>query len=254
MRNYLTLILILIPASFIIGQSNLDQSFPVSKSNDSLVRIGITQIENKNYKKAKSTLEKAVKKAVINPAGSYYLGICENNMFRSNHLRQKDAIKSLTDAISHDNLNPKYFWRRGLVYFGMIEYRLALVDFDRAISLNPNIPEYYFYRGNCLIALTTYDADSIGLAKCALADFDKFESLATGDTIATDLIRWNYYYKAVAYKIIGQDSLSQTAISEFKRLNQTKMFDSFEITWGVFPIGICRMDDRVFIRKKNNCN
>jgi len=131
--------------------------------------------------------------------------------------------------------------------------RLALIDFDRAIVLNPNIPEYYFYRGNCLIALMTYDSDSIGLAKCALSDFDSFESLTKRDTLANDLTRWNFYYKAISYKVLGQDSLAQKAFNEFNNLNLTKMSDNYEISYGIFPIGLCRMDRRIYIRQKTNC-
>lgn len=56
---------------------------------------------------------------------------------------------------------------RGLVYFDMKNYIMALEDFDKAIEIQPEYPETYFHRGQTKNFLKKYD-DAISDFKDAL--------------------------------------------------------------------------------------
>lgn len=273
MRRILTILLTLFVVSFASGQIDLDQSFPTSQ--DSLVLEGIKLIDNNEFKKASKIISKAIKKDIINPAGSYYLGIALNNSWRSNHPKQDKAINAFTNAIEHDINNPKYFFRRGLCYHGKGDHRLALVDFDRAITLNPDIPEYYYFRATARLSLLPYDSDSTLNACLALKDLNSFNSISnnldsTNFKIIEDLIGWGFYHQIIAYQVLG-DSSELIKIKSKLGLVNTSLTHNYNLSYGwpqyfsgkrtgrepatvVFPVGVHPFDFRVKIRKKHTCN
>jgi tetratricopeptide (TPR) repeat protein len=72
---------------------------------------------------------------------------------------------------SEDNI-PKHFYARGLVYFQMENYKLALNDFSIAINLNENYMEAYLNRAKVFCALgdrgnAYYDAKRVHQMKTA---------------------------------------------------------------------------------------
>jgi tetratricopeptide (TPR) repeat protein len=63
--------------------------------------------------------------------------------------KYSDAITAFNSAIE---LEPKYvyFFQRGRVYMNLKNCDAAIKDFDRVISLNPDVKDAYFHRGRCL--------------------------------------------------------------------------------------------------------
>ncbi|MBL4625369.1 MAG: hypothetical protein JKY42_09560 [Flavobacteriales bacterium] len=255
------------------SQVELDQSFPTSY--DSLVIEGITKLQNYEFKKSAKLLKRAIEKDVINTAGSFFLGIAYNNRWRSNHRKQEISIQSCTKAIEFDYLNPKYFWRRGLCYQARGNHRLAIIDFDRAIILNPKIPEYYYYRATALLSLLTGNPDSISIANCAINDLTEFENLisqcdSSELLIVNDLIYWSHYHKSIAFKIIGDTTSADlyqkkheaiTKSFNYDYIISTEVFHSIiakkanrETIVVVFPKGVHPFDLRINIRKKTVCD
>ena len=63
-----------------------------------------------------------------------------NNFFKANKL--KEAIACYTRAILIDPLNPVYFSNRSLCYLKIELFEEALLDAEKAVSLDPHTPKY----------------------------------------------------------------------------------------------------------------
>lgn len=111
-------------------------------------------------------------------------------------------------------------YKRGMVGFKQKNYRGAIVDFDRAIALNPELAEAYYYRGFAWGKLEEY--------KLAIDDFDRALEIKPLWAEAYNN-RGNIYYKLKEY---------EKAIADYQRsLSIEPQFDrprrNIEITRGV---------------------
>lgn len=82
----------------------------------------------------------------------------------------ESALTSYNEAIETYHLNiPIAYLNRGAVLLDMNRFKAAIVDFDEAIRLNPNLAEAYFNRGVA--------HDELGHSKAAQANFNKAREL-----------------------------------------------------------------------------
>ncbi|NEO26306.1 MAG: tetratricopeptide repeat protein [Kamptonema sp. SIO4C4] len=82
----------------------------------------------------------------------------------------EEAIALLHDLISRYPESAVDYNNRGLLYFHLEEYELALADFDRAIAFNNSLDQAYNNRANCYARLGQY-TDAIADYQIAL-DFN----------------------------------------------------------------------------------
>ena len=74
-------------------------------------------------------------------------------------------IESLNQAIGSDPGNSDLYFNRGLFYYDLERYELAIADFDQALALNPQDADTYFCRGLPYFDLKQYEP--------AIAAFDQ---------------------------------------------------------------------------------
>ncbi|GCC51036.1 hypothetical protein SanaruYs_12560 [Chryseotalea sanaruensis] len=108
---------------------------------DLYVNKGIAHEKNGEFNKANSAYAKALE---INPThGLAYF----NLQTLSSKLNQTPSTNLLDSAIAHNSNLPYPYAERGYLYLKNGEYRQALVDYNRAIELNPKEADYYLNRG-----------------------------------------------------------------------------------------------------------
>ena len=100
-------------------------------------------------------------------------------------------------AITLDPNNPSFFFGRAVAYASNGDFTRAIADYDEAIRLNPNDPHTYYKRGNAYEDMGDYDR--------AIADYDYTISLDPKAAVP-------YYRRGLAYAHQGQHN-SQSAIS-----------------------------------------
>jgi len=98
-------------------------------------------------------------------------GIAYQNLGRSDL-----AIKDYQRVISMDPNHPQSYGNRGNVYDANGEYEKAVADYTKAIELKPDYADAYFNRASTYMNLKKYND--------AAADFRKLLQLAPGDTAA----------------------------------------------------------------------
>ena len=73
-----------------------------------------------------------------------------------------EAIVQYTKAIELDpTYGPAYF-SRGQVYYHKLQYDKAIIDFSRAIEIEPSEPKYYFNRGKSYYQSDNYTTGNQG--------------------------------------------------------------------------------------------
>ncbi len=53
------------------------------------------------------------------------------------------ALKDYSDAIRFDPNNPVYYYNRGMTYSDIENINQAIIDFTKAIEINPNYADAY---------------------------------------------------------------------------------------------------------------
>lgn len=76
-----------------------------------------------------------------------------------------DAIIDFSKAIELDPKNERALFNRGMAKAGLEEHAAALVDYDKAIELNSKEQSWYYNRGLSKIQIKSYNE--------AVSDFDK---------------------------------------------------------------------------------
>lgn len=69
-----------------------------------------------------------------------------------NKCNYEEALLSFNRAIQQD-AEPDYYCNRGIAYFETQKNEDALLDFKWAIDKNPNVANFYYYRGNVYLRL-----------------------------------------------------------------------------------------------------
>ncbi len=120
--------------------------------------------------------------------------------------QDQDPIDMINEIINKEPNNAHNYVQRALIYQLQREHKLAIADFDKAISINPNYMEAYHNRGALYSALHETDK--------ALNDFDKAISIKPSDL--------TYSARGILY--IGMGELDK-AIEDFTKaidLNPSK--------------------------------
>lgn len=128
-----------------------------SKSVDCLGLKADTLLEMGKYKEALAIYNSILNNQKYDKGTILYnIACCKENLGD-----KQSAIQNYTKAINLGN--PEFYYDRGLLYYNLKNYRLALNDFNLFISKIGNDGEVIFYRGKCYMALGNY--------KKALQDF-----------------------------------------------------------------------------------
>lgn len=78
----------------------------------------------------------------------------------------RGALKYITKAIKENDQNPKLYCTRGLLYASAFrDFKSAYQDFDKAISIDPENGEYYYFRGSASKELKNFDQSYLDLKK-----------------------------------------------------------------------------------------
>jgi len=101
----------------------------------------------------------------------------------------QNAISNYDKAIEIEPNNPNYYYYRAQTNVNLGQYNEAIVDYDRVIKLKPDNPLYYFGRAQAKVELEQYEE--------AIADYDKAIDLSP------DLSNY-YYFRARAKEELGQ--------------------------------------------------
>lgn len=128
-----------------------------SKSDDCIGLKADALYEMGKYKDALNIYNSILNNPNYDKASILYcIACCKENLGN-----KQGALQDYTKAI---NMNkPEYYYDRGLLYYNLKNYKLALQDFNLYISKIGESRESIFYRGKCYMALGNY--------KKALQDF-----------------------------------------------------------------------------------
>ncbi|MFC4672115.1 tetratricopeptide repeat protein [Dysgonomonas termitidis] len=143
--------------------------------------------------------------------------LIEGNTFISNEYlsleNYKKAIKYANIIIDIDSTSPKGFYNRGCIYQIINEDSLAILDYNKALKLNPDYSDAYYNRGIIYEELGEYDK--------ALEDYNRAIKLNPSYIIDVYTNRGNTYLAKEAYdkaisdygKILAIDSTNIKAYS-----------------------------------------
>ncbi len=119
----------------------------------------------------------------------FYRGLVQTTL-----KKYADATKNFNDAIKIQPDNPEYLFNRGVVYSIRRHYKRAAFDFSKTIALAPQNYEAYNARGSVLLRLRRF--------KAAIQDFSR-SSVLKPDLAIT------YYFRSLAYTQIGRRDLAR---------------------------------------------
>lgn len=172
----------------------------ISKSNQ-YKDLGMQSINNKEYNKAEDYLDKAISQNPNNFDAYVIRAICKSNFLKDD----KGAILDFDKAIQ---LNPKFekihdlYRFRGESKFTLKDFKGALADYNKAIQLKPSSSEAYYDRGYCKKTIGDYQG--------ALTDYNKAIQLNPSSNAA-------YYDRGYCKEIIGD---YQGALSDYDKAIQ----------------------------------
>jgi tetratricopeptide (TPR) repeat protein len=109
----------------------------------------------------------------------------------------EEAAVCYTKAIKIDPEDDDVYFFRGFAYSCLEQYEKALADYDRAIELNPKNTEYFAHRGEVLVLLQDF--------KRALPDFSHIIDSSPSNSNA-------YYSRGLIYQNMGK---YQSALNDF---------------------------------------
>ena len=64
--------------------------------------------------------------------------------------RFRDNVKYYSEEIKKDATNSNAYYHRGFAYFKLKQFSPSILDFNKAIQLNPEMVIAYLERGFCL--------------------------------------------------------------------------------------------------------
>ena len=111
----------------------------------------------------------------------------------------EEAAACYTKAIDIDPEDDDIFFYRGFAYTRLNQYEKALADYDRAIELNPGNTEYFSHRGELFVLLQDFER--------AISDFSRIVDSNPSDSNA-------YYNMGLIYQEMEK---YQSALSDFSK-------------------------------------
>ena len=140
------------------------------------------------------------------------LGVTYNNRAFA-HLMQKDFPRALLDYDMAIQLAPNLedtWFGRGRAWAGRGEWQRAMGDFNRAIELKPNLARHYVLRGEAYAALRDYDR--------ALADFEQAIRLEPGNN------PFAYHMRGAILRRYGNFDAAVASHDQGLRINPADVF------------------------------
>lgn len=116
------------------------------------------------------------------------------------------AIELLSVAVSKDPRLAKAYFYRGIAYDQKDDLAKALVDFDRAVELAPNDPDYLFRRGAVHFQQENYAR--------AIADFDAAIKVAPTTAQLSPAVAQLYRYRGRCWFYLGEADKSRRDLDE----------------------------------------
>jgi tetratricopeptide (TPR) repeat protein len=129
----------------------------------------------------------------------------------------KKIITLLTALFFVSNVygqTPKEYFNRAVAKLNLQDYRGAIVDFTKAIELNPNFAEVYFHRGMCKAILEDY--------RGAIVDFTKAIGLNPNYAEA-------YFHRGVSKLLLEQKDSGCLDLSKAGELGFAKAYESIQM-------------------------
>jgi tetratricopeptide (TPR) repeat protein len=177
-----------------------------------LADLSVLYRQSNQYNKALELIEKAIR--------SQPKGTVENPNLYNEKWGILDKLENYTEAIKAINKaisiapHSLYYTNRGNTFVALKQYDKALLDYDKAIQLNPNLALAYMNRGSLYTVLKKYDK--------ALADHNKAIQINSQSTnLSSNLGQTNvlsaddamsYYNRGTAFYIQGN---YKDAIADF---------------------------------------
>ena len=112
----------------------------------------------------------------------------------------EEAAVCYTKAIKIDPEDDDVYFFRGFAYSCLKQYEKALADYDRAIELNPKNTEYFAHRGVTLVLLQDFER--------AMSDFSYLIDSNPSNSNA-------YYSRGLIYQNMGK---TQSALKDFSKV------------------------------------
>ena len=114
-------------------------------------------INLEQYQEAFYDYDKAIQ---INPHNPYsYMGRSTASKSLGENQQAIENINKAIQLMRDKTLLAKAYHNRGVLYFVIQEYNLAVQDYDKSISLDPDEPMVYFNRSSAYRALGEYDKE-----------------------------------------------------------------------------------------------
>ena len=131
---------------------DLNASIALEPSSDALSNRAVVYLKQKQYRLAEADLRQAIKS---DPSQSnlYNLGSVQLAL-GSYH----DCVTSANKLIETNKFFPQVYTLRGTCLYRLRNYDLAVSDFLRALSLDTQQPDAYYYQGLSLLALKQKDS------------------------------------------------------------------------------------------------
>lgn len=135
----------------------------------------------------------------------------------------KGALNFISKAIKNNDQNPKLYCTRGLLYASAFrDFNSAYKDFDKAISLDPENGEYYYFRGSASKELKKFDQSYRDLKKA----FEFMPSNGYSSATVTTLVQSINYSLSETHQEAKQ--ISDQGLAKLKEgdyINSVKFFD-----------------------------
>ncbi len=112
----------------------------------------------------------------------------------------EEAVACYTKAIDIDPDDDDVYFFRGFAYSRLKQYEKALSDYERAIALNPENAEYLAHRGELFLLLRNFEG--------AIADFSHIIEASPSDSNA-------YYNRGLIYQKMEK---FQSALNDFSKV------------------------------------
>ncbi|MCX6127158.1 MAG: tetratricopeptide repeat protein [Proteobacteria bacterium] len=159
-------------------------------------KIAEELLAQKRFKHALEFL-KAVQTEVPGLSGSFGLA---GDIMLSQLKDPVDALIAYSDAIQLDDGNPHYYSGRGLAYYQIKKYEIAMADFESAARLDPTNGSFR-YNLACTLALMSRSKEALEVLASAVDLDEKLKKAALGDEDFKS-IRSNASFN----RILNQDS------------------------------------------------
>jgi len=134
---------------------------------------------------AKNAFIKATEYDSQNPSNWSALGVVQLLLNE-----EDDALASISQSIEHGSKWAGDYINRGIIYYHRHNYRSAMTDYDKAISLAPRDPQCYYNRGVLRQELGDYNRALEDLSQAINYDPEKMEIYYQRGLVQLQLQQW----------------------------------------------------------------